>query len=647
MSEQAGLEAALRLVVEAYETGDVARDVIDTLHQLLPFSQYCSVAICASGEWLAASSNLFCPGSITMTLLPKDESLAGLATILSRQLRSYKQIADQRLFDVEHFHKVHGPGALIATPLPGREGPPVRNAAGGYTSTSLGALLVNLDLEPATPVDLRMRAHLRTVAAKLAPLIEAPGRATMERLFAACFPPATLGGCLGAEVPPPKQSATARRRRGGTCEDPSRWPDDHDDNAASSLPVQTQNPFSDGASAAFDAPQEHGSHGATGDLPPLPSSNILRRIMDLSPISSSLLPGLPTARKSDAATLAQSASSSGAAGSAGARPSQQDAALVRVEEQGPGGSESESISSEDTARARNGLLGRASPGLSSIEWPTGEEATACRPEHCHLGAGAEASSSRSAATTSLQTCIADDDDDVAAEKLAARQEVLAPASQQHPLWLTFRGADLEHSFAAWHSIQLQKMDRLAISMAVFIFAFLGFVPPHSLAMHTPVAYAATAAIMLFLLGFAWIAHPCRYLARRTLILKAFVLLYTTFNSQVGFPGVLSAMPGGNGSCSIPFVLRYINAQPLLTSCLVTMARLRIQAPIQALQLVLALALPSKVCKVCYGGRSPAVCLANLHTQQVIVGVLAPLAIVYLAERRFRATFLNNQLKKKG
>ncbi len=41
MSEQAGLEAALRLVVEAYETGDVARDVIDTLHQLLPFSQYC------------------------------------------------------------------------------------------------------------------------------------------------------------------------------------------------------------------------------------------------------------------------------------------------------------------------------------------------------------------------------------------------------------------------------------------------------------------------------------------------------------------------------------------------------------------------------------------------------------------------------
>ena len=41
MSEQEGLKAALLLLVEAYETGDVARDVIQTLHQLLPFSQYC------------------------------------------------------------------------------------------------------------------------------------------------------------------------------------------------------------------------------------------------------------------------------------------------------------------------------------------------------------------------------------------------------------------------------------------------------------------------------------------------------------------------------------------------------------------------------------------------------------------------------
>lgn len=65
------------------------------------------------------------------------------------------------------------------------------------------------------------------------------------------------------------------------------------------------------------------------------------------------------------------------------------------------------------------------------------------------------------------------------------------------------------------------------------------------------------------------AHS-RYLARRTLLLKSFVLLYTVFNSQIGFPGVLDAMAGGDGPCTIPFILRYINAQPLLTSCVVTM-----------------------------------------------------------------------------
>lgn len=54
---------------------------------------------------------------------------------------------------------------------------------------------------------------------------------------------------------------------------------------------------------------------------------------------------------------------------------------------------------------------------------------------------------------------------------------------------------------------LSQMDRAAISFAAFIFAYLGVVPPHSLAAHAPLAYSVTAAIMLFLLGFAWIAHP--------------------------------------------------------------------------------------------------------------------------------------------
>ena len=93
--------------------------------------------------------------------------------------------------------------------------------------------------------------------------------------------------------------------------------------------------------------------------------------MDLSPISSSLLPSPPSARMDDAAALQQSASNAGAAGSAGAQPPHRDATLVRVEEQGIEGAKSESSSSEDTARARKGLLGRASPRLSSIEWPTG------------------------------------------------------------------------------------------------------------------------------------------------------------------------------------------------------------------------------------------------------------------------------------
>jgi hypothetical protein len=68
----------------------------------------------------------------------------------------------------------------------------------------------------------RMRAHLRTLAGMIAPMIEAPGRAVVEQLCAACFPAAALGGCLGAEVPPPKQPAKPRRRRGATCEDVER-----------------------------------------------------------------------------------------------------------------------------------------------------------------------------------------------------------------------------------------------------------------------------------------------------------------------------------------------------------------------------------------------------------------------------------------
>ena len=61
----------------------------------------------------------------------------------------------------------------------------------------------------------------------------------------------------------------------------------------------------------------------------------------------------------------------------------------------------------------------------------------------------------------------------------------------------------------------------------------------------------------------------RYQRHRTKLIKGFVLLYILFNTQVAFPRVLGGMADGH-ACTTPFVLRYINAQPLLTSCLTTM-----------------------------------------------------------------------------
>lgn len=60
-----------------------------------------------------------------------------------------------------------------------------------------------------------------------------------------------------------------------------------------------------------------------------------------------------------------------------------------------------------------------------------------------------------------------------------------------------------------------------------------------------------------------------YILYRTKLMKAFVVLYILFNTQVAFPRVLMGMPDGR-YCTAPFVLRYINAQPLLTSCIATM-----------------------------------------------------------------------------
>ena len=63
----------------------------------------------------------------------------------------------------------------------------------------------------------------------------------------------------------------------------------------------------------------------------------------------------------------------------------------------------------------------------------------------------------------------------------------------------------------------------------------------------------------------------RHRGYRTLVCKGVAALYMVFNTQFGFRRVLSAMVAGEGApCTLPFVLRYINAQPLFTSSLVTM-----------------------------------------------------------------------------
>ena len=56
---------------------------------------------------------------------------------------------------------------------------------------------------------------------------------------------------------------------------------------------------------------------------------------------------------------------------------------------------------------------------------------------------------------------------------------------------------------------------------------------------------------------------------RTKIIKGLVVAYIIFNTQVAFPKVLGGMTDAT-ACTTAFVLRYINAQPLLTSCLATM-----------------------------------------------------------------------------
>ncbi|KAK9840588.1 hypothetical protein WJX81_003208 [Elliptochloris bilobata] len=126
------------------------------------------------------------------------------------------------------------------------------------------------------------------------------------------------------------------------------------------------------------------------------------------------------------------------------------------------------------------------------------------------------------------------------------------------------------------STQLSKVDSISVAFALIIFVYLGFREPHRLAHHAPVAYCTVMALlcsMLFVprLSLTW------YVEHREVTAKLLCVFYTTFNAMVAFPRVLTGIEPGSGLCNAAWVLRYCNAQPLLTSNVVSMVRFRLQA----------------------------------------------------------------------
>ena len=134
-----------------------------------------------------------------------------------------------------------------------------------------------------------------------------------------------------------------------------RWLDDDEADAPGCAQAVTQNPFLDDATAAFEHPQPGNDAQQTRPNRPF---------MDLSPISSSLLPSRPAAAATSTAEIAAGSEEEGL--SEGRGPGEGLSVDISAAVSG-------SLNSEDTARASKGLLGRASmsPRLSSIEWPTG------------------------------------------------------------------------------------------------------------------------------------------------------------------------------------------------------------------------------------------------------------------------------------
>ena len=75
--------------------------------------------------------------------------------------------------------------------------------------------------------------------------------------------------------------------------------------------------------------------------------------------------------------------------------------------------------------------------------------------------------------------------------------------------------------------------------------------------------------------------------------------------------------------------------------------MQIQAPVQALNLLLSAGLPADTCAACYATSSQLPCMLRMHALQLLVGFLVPTAITYLVELRFRVIYVRGHVAVVG
>ena len=74
-------------------------------------------------------------------------------------------------------------------------------------------------------------------------------------------------------------------------------------------------------------------------------------------------------------------------------------------------------------------------------------------------------------------------------------------------------------------------------------------------------------------------------------------------------------------------------------------RVRIHVPLQLLMLALSWRLPGLLCPLCFAAEAQWRCLLRMHALQVLVGFVAPTALIYKLEQRMRSTFLHGRRQK--